>query len=99
MLLATLNQPQEQVSVGVCVLFFASVKDRLGKSEERVKLPSTTWQNSAQLIAYLCHQVYPTLIDLQHCLALAVNEEYAIEGQLLLEEDDRLALIPPITGG
>lgn len=85
--------------VKVDILFFATVRDRLSKSQEKVTLPSNTWSSSAALLNHLCQHVYPCLQDLQSNLAVAVNEEYVIDGEVTLVDDDRLALIPPITGG
>lgn len=90
------------VSVSVCCLFFASVRDRLdGKTQDNVRLPKNRWQDSRQLLDFLCCQLYPSLTDLKSSLALAINEEYALEGagEIVLQENDTLAFIPPITGG
>ena len=86
--------------VSVYLLFFASVRDRVGgKDNEKIILPNAQWQNYHQLISYICDELYPNIVDIKNNLAIAINEEYSLDGQITLQNNDRVALIPPITGG
>lgn len=87
-------------SVSIRVLFFASARDRLGgKCEDQITLPRSRWTNYAELLDYLCGHVYPSINSIKSALALAVNEEYVLDGDIVLTSNDRVALIPPVTGG
>lgn len=87
--------------VTVTLLFHAAVRDRLGLSEIRdFCLSSQTWSSSSALLLHLCEQEFPALRDLRPTLVLSINEEYSLSTEpVVLSAGDRIALIPPITGG
>ena len=87
--------------VTVSLSFHAAVRDRLGLSEIRdFCLCSRTWSSSAALLSHLCEEDFPALRDLRPSLVLAINEQYSCSSDpVLLSPGDRIALIPPITGG
>ena len=76
------------------VLYFGVSRDQAGKDDEilvvRDKL--TAGELRQELTA-----MYPNLEDIQS-FALAVNESYA-EDDLLLNQGDTIAIIPPVSGG
>jgi molybdopterin converting factor small subunit len=86
--------------VSISLLFFAVVKERLGgRNSHQVTLPKNRWNSSQELIDFLCSDILPEISEFKTFLALAVNEEYRISGEVILQDQDRVALIPPITGG
>ena len=75
--------------------FFASLRERLGRSEETREVPagatvSTVWEA-------LKHE-YPELEVIDNALAFAVAQEY-VDRNHLLQNNDELAFIPPVSGG
>lgn len=78
----------------VNVLLFGITKDIVGKQFVEFELPSKS--NVAEF-KRLLQERYPELIEL-NALAVAVNSEYAND-QLLISENDEIALIPPVSGG
>lgn len=89
------------VPVSVTVLLFAAVKERLGgKSRIEIKLQSNVFATSSRLLSHLLEQL-KGIEDFKSQLAIAVNEEYKTDedGVVVLNPGDRIALIPPITGG
>jgi len=81
--------------VRVRLRFFASVRERLRRSEAEVDLaPGAT---VADLWEEL-RRAYPTLAELGASLRFAVNQEY-VDAQHQLAEGDEVAVIPPVSGG
>lgn len=78
----------------ISLLSFGIAKDITGQRFLDVELP--TGGTVADLRAMLVER-YPRLSDLAS-VRLAVNGEYAIEG-LPLNENDEVAIIPPVSGG
>lgn len=86
--------------VVVTLLFFAGIRERLdGRTQEVLDLPRDTWSDPQELLSYLSTHHFPQISDIQSSLAVAVNECYYSQGQIVLETRDRIALIPPLTGG
>lgn len=76
------------------VLFFGALRDRFGLEERLEQFPG---RSVADLLEYY-HAVAPELSGLWQTLAVAVNQQYA-KGNTLLENDDEVALLPPVSGG
>ncbi|WP_274308523.1 molybdopterin converting factor subunit 1 [Solibacillus daqui] len=74
------------------ILLFAHLQEAIGESELRVDLSGHT---VGQIKVWMENQ-YPKL-SLQQMMA-AVNEEFA-EDEVILNDGDTLAFIPPISGG
>lgn len=75
--------------------FFASVRERLGKTEEERDIPAgatvaTVWN--------LLIQEHPELLEMERSIAFAVAQEYVDKDQPL-QDNDELAFIPPVSGG
>lgn len=87
--------------VTVHLSFHASVRDRLGLTECRdYHLQDRTWRCSEDLLSHLCEHEFPALRDLRPTLVLAINDQYSCsDDTVLLSDGDRIAIIPPITGG
>jgi len=76
----------------VKLLFFAGIKERIGVEELYLE---TSNQTIAQLKNYL--QVsYPNL-QLDGVL-VAINEEFALDDDMV-QDNDTIAFIPPVSGG
>ena len=80
----------------ITVLYFAAVRDLVGKDEERIELPAgvTTVE---QLAAHLA-VVHPPLEGRLGYVRFARNEEFA-QGSDRVADGDVIALIPPVAGG
>ncbi|MDF7812364.1 MoaD/ThiS family protein [Hymenobacter sp. YC55] len=76
------------------IALFGIAKEIVGQSVLEVNAPND--QPVQQLLEQLRAQ-YPALGQLSS-LAVAVNNEYATDTQLLHERDE-IALIPPVAGG
>ena len=91
------------VPVSVTVLLFAALKDRLGESRIQIQLEKNTFDSSLSLLTHLVSTVERLggIKEFESQLAIAINEEYKTEedGSIVLNSGDRIALIPPITGG
>jgi molybdopterin synthase catalytic subunit len=79
----------------VDVLYFALIRERLGKSREAIDLPDGS--TAADLLERLA-QAYPALSGLREAVRVAVNQEFVPPGHRL-SAGDEIALIPPVSGG
>ena len=75
--------------------FFASLRERLGRSEDSCEVPEgatvkTVWET--------LKQEQPALAEVERSLAFAVAQEY-VDGDHPLHDNDELAFIPPVSGG
>lgn len=77
------------------VLFFASIREKLRRSETTCPLPDGA--TVRDLLDQLCFD-YPPLADVRATLRVAVNQEY-VDPQHRLSDNDEVALIPPVSGG
>ena len=76
------------------ILAFGITRDILGGPELKLELPegATVEELKAELV-----RRFPEFSKLK-ALAVAVNSEYAVNGEMLKERDE-VALIPPVSGG
>jgi molybdopterin converting factor subunit 1 len=79
----------------VRLLFFASLRERLRKSEAEHDLESGS--TIADLWSSLCGQ-NPGLEEMTASISFAVNQEY-VGRATVLHDGDEVALIPPVSGG
>lgn len=79
----------------ITVLFFATLKDRVGSNRLSLNLPegSTLDDLRAALIAQ-----EPALNEPLQAAVSAINQEFAFEGAAL-HEGDEVAFFPPVSGG
>jgi molybdopterin converting factor subunit 1 len=82
-------------AVRIKVLYFARAREVAGKSEEVLALPSPL---DTKLLREELLRRYPGMSGLLTSGTLAVNEEY-VDGVQTLENNDVVAVIPPISGG
>lgn len=80
----------------VTLLFFAAVRDLVGKDEERLALPESV-TTIAELASFLAEH-YPPLAGRLGSVRFARNETFATNDEPIAE-GDVIALIPPVAGG
>ncbi len=80
----------------ITVLYFAAVRELIGKDEERIELPADV-ATIAELAAFLA-QRHPTLAGRLGSVRFARNETFATNDEAIAE-GDVVALIPPVAGG
>jgi molybdopterin converting factor subunit 1 len=73
---------------------FGITREIMGKSEEKIILEHKI---TVKLLLEKLKLQYPSLADISSIL-VAVNNEYA-HGEMILAENDEIALIPPVSGG
>ncbi|EKF20314.1 molybdopterin converting factor subunit 1 [Nitratireductor pacificus] len=81
------------------LVYFAWVRERIGRAEEEVALPSGV-RTVADLLGWLAGRGGGYAIALEHAEAIrvAVNHEH-VDHAALLPGDGEVALFPPMTGG
>ena len=82
--------------MNVTILYFAAVRDLVGRDEERVTLPD----DIATIAALAAHlpTLHPPLEGRLGYVRFARNEEFAQNADPITE-GDVIALIPPVAGG
>ena len=80
--------------MNITVLFFGITTDLVGKSTISYSIENTT---SVENLKELLKTDYPNLKNIDD-FAIAVNEEYATN-EILLNNNDVVAIIPPVSGG
>ena len=80
--------------MNVNILLFGITKDIVGKQKLQMELPMATTLAEFKTIL---SEKYPELIEL-NSMAIAVNSEYATN-EIVLQFNDEIALIPPVSGG
>jgi len=79
------------------ILYFASLRERLGGAEETLQeCPATVEALRAQLAAR--GGVWSEVFDGEQHVLVAVNQEMAPAGQVL-QAGDEVGFFPPVTGG
>ena len=80
------------------ILYFASLRDRLGRSEETVILPAEVRTVRALLAWLRGREPAFALLAEGHTIRAAVNQEFAVIDAPVAPGDE-IALFPPVTGG
>ncbi len=81
------------------ILYFASLRDRLGRSEERVVLPAEVRTVQALLAWMRAREpAFARLVQEGQTIRVAVNQEFAATADPVAPGDE-IALFPPVTGG
>ena len=78
----------------ITILSFGIARTIIGEKTIRMEVPE---QATAGDLHRLLSEKYPPLGELA-AFMLAVNEEYALP-EVLLQEGDEVAIIPPVSGG
>lgn len=79
----------------VTLLFFASLRERVGCAEAEWTLPDGA--TVADLWESVCGK-HPQAAPLGRSMSFAVNQEY-VRRDHVLADGDEVALIPPVSGG
>ena len=82
-------------TVTLTMLYFAMFREQVGKNEEKLQVPAGT---SAGDLFDVVTASYPALAGMRNSTLVMVNQEYAEPNQVL-QDDDEVALIPPVSGG
>jgi molybdopterin synthase sulfur carrier subunit len=77
--------------MSIHVRYFASLRERLGRSEDRIDAPGDT------TVAQIWQRLNPEL-PLPGNVLSAVNQEYATADHIVTDGDE-VAFFPPVTGG
>ena len=75
------------------ILYFSVIRERLGKDSEEIEFKGTVGE-----LKELLASRYPEAKELIANTRFAVNEEY-VKDEHMLEGNERVALIPPVSGG
>ena len=81
------------------VKYFSWIKEHIGKSEEKIDLPSNI-TNVNQLINYLneIDEKYNIIFEKKELIKIAVNKTYS-SFDTNISNSDEIAFFPPVTGG
>ena len=81
------------------ILYFASLRDRIGRAEEQVVLPPEV-RTVRALLAWLqeLEPAFAVLVGEGRAVRVAINQEFAAPDDPVAPGDE-IALFPPVTGG
>lgn len=83
----------------VKILYFASLREQLGKGAEEFELPegiATLGSLRAQLVAR--GAAWEAALGAGRLVCMAVNQDM-VQGDAAIEAGDEIAFFPPVTGG
>jgi molybdopterin synthase sulfur carrier subunit len=78
----------------VKVLYFSQVKDKIGKNEEEIEFEGKILKDLVDVLV----NKYPNIEDILKRSMFAVNESYETM-EYNLQDNDTIAIIPPVSGG
>lgn len=83
----------------VTILYFASLKEKLGLAKEVITLPEDV-KTAAELIYWLSHRGdnWSTAFAKEKNLKIAINQNMSTKDSAI-KNGDEIALFPPVTGG
>ncbi len=81
------------------IKYFSWIKEHIGKSEEKIVLPSHITDIN-QLIKYLVeiNEKYNLIYEKKKIIKIAVNKTYS-SFDTNISNSDEIAFFPPVTGG
>ncbi|WP_419910610.1 molybdopterin converting factor subunit 1 [Hoeflea sp.] len=83
----------------VKLVYFAWIRERIGKSEEDIELPDGV-ETVSDLIGHLCTRgdEYALALEVPEVIHVAINQEHRQHSDRIGEARE-IALFPPMTGG
>ncbi|WP_199699559.1 molybdopterin converting factor subunit 1 [Notoacmeibacter ruber] len=83
----------------VKLVYFAWVRERLGKSSEEIELPAET-KTVSDLLSHLAGrgEAYAELMEHRNAIRVAIDQEHADHDEPIGQASE-IALFPPMTGG
>lgn len=81
--------------INITVLFFANLRELVGKKDVSIEIPEGTTVREFKLII---GEAYPELIPALDSTLVSVNKEFGFDDDVLLKEA-QVALFPPVSGG
>jgi molybdopterin converting factor small subunit len=81
--------------INITVLFFANLREIIGKKEISLEIPEAT---SVKEFKTIIGEVYPDLIPALDSTLISVNKEFGFDDDLL-PKNAQVALFPPVSGG
>ena len=90
------GEARYELYMRITVLYFAVLKERLGRSEEPLSVPDGNRVKDA--IDLLCTK-YWDVAQLRGKFRIAINEEFIDDESIYLKDGDTMALVPPVAGG
>ena len=81
------------------IIYFAWVRERIGKSEEDISLPDSV-KTVSDLLLHLkgLGEEYEAALQIPKVIRVAINQEH-VEHDELVAGAREIALFPPMTGG
>ncbi len=81
------------------IIYFAWVRERIGKGEEDIALPASV-KTVADLLLHLksLGEEYEEALQIPKVIRVAINQEH-VEHKELIAGAREIALFPPMTGG
>lgn len=81
------------------LVYFAWVRERIGKAEEELDLPDSV-KTAGELIAYLATlgEEYENALQFPKAIRVAINQEH-VEHDEPISGAREIGLFPPMTGG
>ena len=81
----------------VKLLYFASIRETVGLSEEIIELDDNT---SVLTLKHLLQSKYPKLSEHWNSAIISINKTYSsLDSNQKLNDSDEIAIFPPISGG
>ena len=81
--------------INITVLFFANLREIIGKKEISLEIPEAT---SVKEFKIIIGEAYPDLIPALNSTLISVNKEFGFDDDLL-PKNAQVALFPPVSGG
>ncbi len=83
----------------VKLIYFAWIRERIGKSEEDIELPDNV-KTVGDLIAHLKQRGdgYEVALEVPEVIHVAINQEHSQHSDIIGDARE-IALFPPMTGG
>lgn len=81
--------------MNITVLYFAAVREKLGKKSEDIRIEEG---DSLNKVMEILSSRYEFIAEMDKSLMVAVNRTYC-DRDFILRDGDEIALIPPVSGG